>query len=171
MEHRHSINSLTVVNNAQLYGLVILRVIVGWHILYEGVAKLINPYWSSAAFLLDSKWVFSGIAKWIVSNPILLTISDYVNVWGLTIIGFCLMLGLFSRYACIGGMVLISLYYLFSPPLLGLEYSRPGEGSYLIVNKNLIEIFALYILFLFPTSHKIGFDRLIQAKLNLKGLS
>ena len=169
MEHRHSINSLTVVNNAQLYGLVILRVIVGWHILYEGVAKLINPYWSSAAFLLDSKWVFSGIAKWIVSNPILLTISDYVNVWGLTIIGFCLMLGLFSRYACIGGMVLISLYYLFSPPLLGLEYSRPGEGSYLIVNKNLIEIFALYILFLFPTSHKIGFDRLFQSKLNFKG--
>ena len=94
MEHRHSINSLTVVNNAQLYGLVILRVIVGWHILYEGVAKLINPYWSSAAFLLDSKWVFSGIAKWIVSNPNLLTISDYVNVWGLTIIGFCLMVGL-----------------------------------------------------------------------------
>ena len=171
MEHRHSINSLTVVNNAQLYGLVILRVIVGWHILYEGVAKLINPYWSSAAFLLDSKWVFSGIAKWIVSNPNLLTISDYVNVWGLTIIGFCLMLGLFSRYACIGGMVLISLYYLFSPPLLGLEYSRPGEGSYLIVNKNLIEIFALYILFLFPTIHKIGFDRLIQSKLNFKGLS
>ena len=171
MEHRHSINSLTKVNNAQLYGLVILRVIVGWHILYEGVAKLINPYWSSAAFLLDSKWVFSGIAKWIVSTPNLLTISDYVNVWGLTIIGFCLMLGLFSRYACVGGMVLISLYYLFSPPLLGLEYSRPGEGSYLIVNKNLIEIFALYILFLFPTSHKIGFDRLIQSKLNFKGSS
>ena len=77
----------------------------------------------------------------------------------------------FSRYACIGGIVLISLYYLFSPPLLGLEYSRPGEGSYLIVNKNLIEIFALYILFLFPTSHKIGFDRLIQSKLNFKGSS
>jgi len=81
------------------------------------------------------------------------------------------MLGVFSRYACIGGMVLISLYYLFSPPLLGLEYSRPGEGSYLIVNKNLIEIFALYILYLFPTSHKIGLDRLFQHKLNLKGLS
>ncbi len=81
------------------------------------------------------------------------------------------MLGIFSRYACIGGMILISLYYLFSPPLLGLEYSRPGEGSYLIVNKNLIEIFALYILYLFPTSHKIGLDRLLQNKLNLKGLS
>ncbi len=169
MEPRHNINSLTKINNAQLYGLVILRVIIGWHILYEGVAKLVNPYWSSAAFLLDSKWIFSGVAKAIVSNPTLLTISDYVNVWGLTIIGLCLMLGIFSRYACIGGMILISLYYLFSPPLLGLEYGRPGEGSYLIVNKNLIEIFALYILYLFPTSHKIGLDRLLQTKLKLKG--
>ena len=88
MKPTHYINSLTKINNSQLYGLVILRVIVGWHILYEGVAKLINPYWSSAAFLLDSKWIFSGIAKWIVSNPNLLTISDYVNVWGLTVIGF-----------------------------------------------------------------------------------
>ena len=171
MEPRHNINSLTTINNAQLYGLVILRVIIGWHILYEGVAKLINPYWSSAAFLLDSKWIFSELAKAIVSNPMLLTISDYVNVWGLTIIGFCLMLGIFSRYACIGGMILISLYYLFSPPLLGLEYSRPGEGSYLIVNKNLIEIFALYILYLFPTSQKIGLDRMLETKLNLKGTS
>ena len=58
MKPTHYINSLTKINNSQLYGLVILRVIVGWHILYEGVAKLINPYWSSAAFLLDSKWIF-----------------------------------------------------------------------------------------------------------------
>ena len=30
-------------------------------------------------------------------------------------------------------------------------------------------IFALYILYLFPTSHKIGLDRVLQTKLNLKG--
>ncbi len=134
---------------------------VGWHILYEGVSKLINPYWSSAAYLLDSKWIFSGLAEMIVSNPTLLTISDYVNVWGLTLVGGCLLLGIFSRQAAIGGMVLISLYYLFAPPLLGLEYARPGEGSYIIVNKNLIEVFALFVLYHFPTSHLIGLDRFI----------
>ena len=30
-------------NNYQLYGLVALRVLIGWHFLYEGIAKLINP--------------------------------------------------------------------------------------------------------------------------------
>ena len=42
-------------NQYQLYGLVTLRVLIGWHFLYEGISKVINPYWSSAAYLLDSK--------------------------------------------------------------------------------------------------------------------
>ena len=50
-------------NDFQFYGLVVLRVLIGWHFLYEGISKLINPYWSSAAYLLDSKWIFSGLAK------------------------------------------------------------------------------------------------------------
>jgi len=158
----HKLTSSIIVNNSQLYGLVTLRVLIGWHILYEGVSKLINPYWSSAAYLLDSKWIFSGLAKTIVSNPTLLTISDYVNMWGLTLVGLCLLLGVFSRQATFGGMVFILLYYLFAPPLLGLEYSKPGEGSYIIVNKNLIEACALFVLYYFPTSHLIGLDRILS---------
>ena len=161
-EQKHELTPNIVVNNIQLYGLVTLRVLIGWHILYEGLAKLINPYWSSAAYLLDSKWIFSGWAESIVSDPTLLTISDYVNMWGLTLVGLCLVLGLYSRHAAISGMVFILLYYLFAPPLLGLEYSRPGEGSYLIVNKNLIEACALFVLYTFPTSHLIGLDRLLS---------
>jgi thiosulfate dehydrogenase [quinone] large subunit len=161
-DQKHILTPGIVVNNLQLYGLVALRVLIGWHILYEGIAKLINPYWSSAAYLLDSKWIFSGWAESIVSDPTLLTISDYVNMWGLTLVGLCLVLGLYSRHAAIGGMVFILLYYLFAPPLLGLEYSRPGEGSYLIVNKNLIEACALFVLYTFPTSHLIGLDRLLS---------
>ena len=157
----NKLTSSIIVNNPQLYGLVILRVLIGWHILYEGVSKLINPYWSSAAYLLDSKWIFSGLAKTIVSNPTLLTISDYVNMWGLTLVGLCLLLGVFSRQAAILGMVFILLYYLFAPPFLGLDYSRPGEGSFIIVNKNLIEACALFVLYHFPTSHLIGLDRIL----------
>ena len=136
---------------SQLNGLVLLRVLIGWHLLYEGVSKLINPYWSSAAYLLDSKWIFSSLAETIVSNPTLLGISDFVNMWGLTLVGASLLLGLFSRYSALVGMGFVLLYYLFAPPFLGLEYSRPGEGSYIIVNKNLIEACALWVLYAFPT--------------------
>jgi len=146
-------------NKYQLYGLVVLRVLIGWHFLYEGIAKLINPYWSSAAYLLDSKWIFSGLAKSIVVNPTLLTISYYTNMWGVSLVCCSLLLGLFSRYGSLVGMALVLSYYLFAPPLLGLEYGKPNEGSYLIVNKNLIEACALWVVYVFPTSNIIGLDR------------
>lgn len=148
----------------QLTGLVLLRVLIGWHFFYEGVAKILNPYWSSAAFLFDSKWILSGVAKSILSNPGLLTWVDHLNMWGLALIGFALMVGLFGRWASVAGMGLILIYYLFAPPFVGLDYSKPAEGSYIIVNKNLIEACALFVLTLFPTSHVIGMDRLIIGK-------
>ena len=150
----------------QLVSLTILRVLIGWHFLYEGISKLISPYWSSAAYLLDSKWLLSGVATTIVSNPTLLSFSDYINMWGLTAVGALLILGLFSRYATVAGLVLVLLYYFFAPPFTGLEYSKPAEGSYLIVNKNLIEACALWVLFMFPSSDIIGLDRFFKEQIN-----
>ena len=100
----NNLDSSIINNKCQLYGLVTLRVLIGWHFLYEGVSKLINPNWSSAAYLLDSKWIFSGLAETIVSNPTLLRISDSVNELGLTLVGVSLLLGLFSRYSALVGM-------------------------------------------------------------------
>jgi thiosulfate dehydrogenase [quinone] large subunit len=51
---------------------------------------------------------------------------------------------------------------LFHPPLVGLEYSKPPEGSYLIIDKNLIEACALFVLAMFPTSHITGLDKFLQ---------
>ena len=160
-EKKYTLSTLNVIDDLQLYGLVVLRVLIGWHFLYEGIAKLINPYWSSAAFLLDAKWVFSGIAKWMVSNPAILSLVDNLNMWGLTLIGACLILGLFGRHVSMLGMSLVLVYYLFTPSFWWLEYARPGEGSYLVVNKNLIEACALFVIYLFPTSELIGLDRLV----------
>ncbi len=146
----------------QLVSLSLLRILVGWHLLYEGMAKLANSNWTSAAYLLDSKWLFSGLAEWMVTNPGLLSLVDTLNIWGLTLIGLSLMLGLLSRWGSIAGACLLVLYYLFHPPLVGLEYSKPPEGSYLLVDKNLVEACALFVLAMFPTSHITGLDRFIN---------
>jgi len=153
---------------SQLSLLVILRIIVGWHIFYEGFSKLINPNWSSVGYLLDSKGWFAFIFTGIASDPTLLKLADIFNVWGLLIIGFCLMAGLFERWASTGAIVLIGLYYLSHPPLIGYKFEAPGEGSYLLVNKNLIEIFAVSINLVFPNSRLIGLDRLIYQLRNNK---
>ena len=73
-------------------------------------------------------------------------------------IGVGLILGLFTRAAAISGAILLFVYYLNNPPLIGLEYSVPTEGSYLIVNKTLIEGCALLALAVFPTGLMAGLD-------------
>ena len=142
---KYTLITNNTINELQLYGLIVLRVLIGWHFLYEGIAKLLNPFWSSAAFLLDAKWIFSSIAKWMVASPSILGLVDNLNMWGLTIIGICLVLGLFSRYASYAGMLLVLVYYLFTPSFWWLDYSRPGEGSYLIVNKNADQLSSLIL--------------------------
>jgi len=69
-----------------------------------------------------------------------------------------MILGVFSRAATLMAAVLLGLYYLGSPPWPGIVVNAPAEGSYLIVNKTLIEFVALIVLWLFPTGRQVGFD-------------
>jgi thiosulfate dehydrogenase [quinone] large subunit len=146
----------------QLTALVVLRVLIGWHFLYEGVAKLLNSDWTAASFLLDSKWILAPVFHFMANNSAILAVVDFMNIWGLTAVGLGLITGCCTRIATVGGMLLLLLYYLCTPPFIGYTYSLPSEGSYLIVNKNLIEMFALVVLFLFPTGSVIGLDRFFR---------
>lgn len=148
-------------SDKQLFWLVTLRVLIGWHFLYEGVIKLANPNWSSIGYLMDSQGFMADLFYSIAANPTALSVADFLNIWGLIAIGLGLMLGAFTNISVISGIVLLALYYLSHPPFVGMKYSLPMEGSYLLVNKNLIELAALVILFIFPTGRQIGLDRLI----------
>ncbi len=148
--------------NLQLYSLVLLRILIGWHLLYEGIVKLLSSGWSSVGFLGESQWIFSGLAQWIVSHDGVLQTVDFLNTWGLIAIGCGLILGLFSRIAAISGAALLLMYYFNNPPFIGMEYSVPTEGSYLIISKTLIEALALWIVALFPTSKQFGLDFFIK---------
>lgn len=139
--------------------LVALRLLIGWHFLYEGLAKLGNPYWTSAGYLAESQWWFKGVFLAIAASPTAVTIVDYLNMWGQTLIGLGLMLGLVTQVATVAGIVLLALYYIVAPPFVGYTYGMPAEGSYLIVNKVLIELAALAVLLAHPTGRTFGLDR------------
>jgi len=147
-------------SKSQLYLLTALRVVIGWHFLYEGLVKLANPDWSSIGFLLDSKGVLSNLFYFLASNSDILKVVDTLNIAGLVLIGLGLILGSFTRLATISGIILLAFYYLSHPPFIGLKYILPMEGSYLVVSKNLIELVALCVLLVFPTSYIFGLDRL-----------
>jgi thiosulfate dehydrogenase [quinone] large subunit len=146
----------------QMTMIVVLRVVIGWHFLYEGVAKLMKPSWSAAGYLLQSRGLFSGLFRWMASNPDVLAIVNPLNMWGLTLIGLGLVLGCFTRLASAAGILMILLYYLCNPPFVGYFYSIPIEGSYLIVNKNLVELVALALVLVTGSGRAAGLDRIIH---------
>jgi len=68
-------------NKTTVWFLTILRIVVGWHFLFEGISKLFNPNWSSASYLIESKWLFSGFFHWLISNNTTLQVVDFLNIW------------------------------------------------------------------------------------------
>ena len=153
--------------NWQAILLVFLRVLIGWHFLYEGLVKLMNPNWTSVGYLMDSKGFLSGFYYFLAGNATIIQIVDFLNVWGLIAIGLGLILGFLTQIATVSGIVLLAFYYLSHPPLVGAKYALPEEGSYLYVNKTLIEMFALAVLLVFPTGVIMGIDRLLFRKKHL----
>jgi thiosulfate dehydrogenase [quinone] large subunit len=87
---------------------------------------------------------------------------DFINIWGLIIIGFCLIAGFFSKMSTIAAMVLLFLYYISNPPFIGFATLMPMEGNYLIINKTLIEIAALFVLTVYPTGQYLGLDLFVN---------
>jgi thiosulfate dehydrogenase [quinone] large subunit len=148
----------------QLGALVTLRLLIGWHFFYEGLAKLVNPYWTAAEYIDQASWLFAGLFKGIAASPGAVTVVDVLNVWGLMAIGLGLIVGLLTRGAAIAGVVVLMLYYIVAPPFVGLTYAMPTEGSYLVVNKVLIEAIALLVLIAFPTGRQFGLDGVIFRK-------
>lgn len=149
-------------SRGSMSAITVLRVVIGWHFLYEGIAKLTSPSWSSAGYLKQARGPFAGLFRWLASQPDLLANADLITMWGLTLVGLFLMLGLFTRLASLAGIGFILLFYLCSPPFVGYFYAIPTEGSYLVVNKNVVELCALVVIFMTGSGRFAGLDRILH---------
>lgn len=152
------------VTGVQTASLFALRLVIGWHFLYEGLFKLLDPKWTSAGYLLESQWILSNLFHWIVANPRVLRIVDLLNIWGLIGIGLGLFLGLLTRSACAFGILLLLLYYVANPAMPAYASGTGAEGHYLIINKNMVEMIALGLLLFFPQSSNWGLGRLFRRR-------
>jgi uncharacterized membrane protein YphA (DoxX/SURF4 family) len=86
---------------------------------------------------------------------------DAITRYGLTAVGACLLLGLFTRTACLAGAAFLLLFYLAMPALPWLPESARTEGHYVFVNKNIIEMLALLTLATTRSGRWAGLDGLL----------
>ena len=153
------------VSLGQQVSLVTLRTLIGWHFCYEGYVKLLHPAWSRDGQPLPP-WSSAGYLK-AATGPLArvfhsIAEASWIGAFDVTValllilIGTSLLLGLFTQSGCTGALAMLSIFYLSAIPLGAAE--AHAEGSYLIVNKNLIELASVTLLLVFRTGQIAGLD-------------
>jgi thiosulfate dehydrogenase [quinone] large subunit len=153
-------------SGAQQALLVLLRTAIGWHFLYEGYFKLLYPAWTrggvplerftSIGYLRNASGPFGDLFR-ALADPAWAPWLDTGVALALLVAGLLLVLGLFTQLACVLAFGLLAMFYLSAIPLQGIPEPR-SEGTYLIVNKNLIEAVAVAVVFAFRTGRIAGLD-------------
>lgn len=161
----HSAHALS---GAQQVTLVLLRTLIGWHFLYEGYFKLLHPAWTragvplerftSTGYLQNAGGPFGDLLRRL-ADPAWAPWVDNGVALALLVAGLLLVLGLFTQLGCALALGLLAIFYLSAIPLQGIPEPR-AEGTYLIVNKNLIEAAAVGVLLAFRTGRIAGLDSL-----------
>lgn len=134
--------------------LVALRVVLGGVFFYAGISKVLDPEWSAEGFLKGADFL-SGFFSWL-ALPSNIVWVDFLNQWGLTLIGVSLIIGLLVRYSSIFGMLMMALYYI--PELSTFPYI--GEHSY-IVDDHIVYIMAFGVLMSMCAGNYFGLDKFV----------
>lgn len=122
---------------SQKVSLVLLRISLGVVFFYAGITKVLEPEWSAAGYLGGAK-AFTGFYDWLAS-PGVLPLVNFLNEWGLTLLGASLLLGVGVRLASHLGAALMVLYWL----PLGLPY--PNEHAF-IVDEHIVYAAGLLVM-------------------------
>jgi len=121
---------------SQKISLFLLRISLGWLFFYAGITKVFNPEWSAAGYLQGAK-TFAGFYQWLL-QPEILPIVNFLNEWGLTLLGVALILGVFVRLSSVLGAILMLMYYF---PALEFPYI----GHSYIVDEHIIYVLILLL--------------------------
>ena len=129
----------------------IVRILLGWIFLYAGIVKVLDPTWSSGGYLKSAK-TFTVLYAWFAS-PNIINITNWLNEWGLTLLGISLIFGVLVRLSSVLGALLMLLYYF---PVLSFPYV--GAHSF-IVDEHIIYIVVLILMFSFRAGRIWGLDK------------
>lgn len=119
--------------------LALLRVSLGVLFFYAGITKVIDPTWSAAGYLQGAKtfaWFYHALTA-----PGVIGTIDFLNKWGLTLIGLSLFFGVKVRLSAPLGALMMVLYYF---PVLTFPYIAPHS---FLVDEHIVYFFALLVLY------------------------
>ncbi len=139
--------------SAQSTSLVALRILTGCFFFYAGISKVFAPAWSAAGYLMNAK-TFAGLYAFF-AQPGILPLVNFMNKWGLVLLGLSLIFGVGMRISTWLGSALMALYYF---PILTFPYIDHG----FIVDTHIILIAVLTVLRQTDQSREFGLKKNLE---------
>ncbi len=136
-------------NKLNKVSLFALRLIMGWTMLGAGLAKLFDPNWTAAGYLKASTGPFAEIFKLMAGSQIV----DILNMYGLTLVGIAIILGMAVRFASFWAIVMLLLYY-FS------WFEQNTIHGY--INYHIVYAFVFFIFMMIGIGRYIGLDKYLE---------
>lgn len=127
--------------------LLILRVVLGAMFFYAGVTKFGD--WTASGYLAGATGPLAEFFQSLAGSPVV----DSLNAWGLTLVGACLILGIFVRPASFFGISIMILYYLSD---------FTGNTAHGLIDQHIIYSVILLLFLAGGVGHIFGLDGLIH---------
>ncbi|OGG37551.1 hypothetical protein A2110_02360 [Candidatus Jorgensenbacteria bacterium GWA1_54_12] len=134
---------------------LLLRFGMGWVMLYSGISKIVNPYWTAAPYL-ESAHHMQRFFLWLASPENIVWV-DFINKWGVLLIGIALIIGFAVRYASWFGILAMLLYYLPA-----LEFPYVALGKWFLVSEHIIFALVFFELIGTRAGEVWGVDRFLK---------
>jgi thiosulfate dehydrogenase [quinone] large subunit len=148
------------------YSMVGLRVVMGWVLLQGGLTKLVtyldaNPEnnWTAAGYLANAipqGNPFAGVFTAMAGSPLI----DVLNMWGLTLTGLALILGVLVRWSAFWGAIMM-LFYWAAALQGGLLAGLPLAHGW-VVDDHIVYAALLFGLGAFGAGRILGLDARIE---------
>ncbi|TAL49803.1 DoxX family membrane protein [Patescibacteria group bacterium] len=134
-------------------GAVLLRLLIGLLFFFAGWSKFTAEAWSAAGFLQNATGPFASWFQGLAGNGVV----DVLNMWGLTLIGLALVLGLCVRTASFFGIVVMGLYYVAD---------FVGNTAHGFIGEHIIYASVLALFLVGGFGHVCGLDGLLERRLD-----
>lgn len=122
--------------NFQLWSVIAIRIVIGWHLAFTGIWALLTPGgYSWAGPLHCAHWILGGALRSLAVSG-LMPAMDIAIAALLVIAGVMLMFGWRITWAAIIGGLFLGLQYLINPP----HFGHTGTSHVMFIDRNVVEL-------------------------------
>ncbi len=140
------------------YSILSLRIVMGWILFQAGIQKLLDPSWTAAGYLQNVPAGNPLVEVWAVmaGNPMV----DALVIWGLTLTGLGLLLGLLVRFSSLGSATMMMLFWASSLEG-GIMQGLPLAHGW-VVDDHVVYALLLFGLGAFGAGRIVGIDEYLE---------